>query len=186
MLPRAANEAINAPSPHGASGKERRPSAQESLMLMLSLRYLTSAMQQQASVSACVFRARRGHRSPQGRQRSSSRVATSSNLADTWMVTVTVTTTLRSLTSLALTPALVSLAAGATQQFAVAATWSDGSTTVPAVAWSSNADSVAPISSPPASAEFVNAPAAGWTTVASLTWSQPVPYRRDPIYDADN
>ena len=146
-------------------------------------------------------------------------VATSGNLADTSMVTVTVTTTTRSLTSLALTPVLVSLAAGATQQFAVAATWSDGSVTAPAVVWSSSGGSVSsgglytaggsggtfrviassgaradtssvtitlPISSPPASTEFVNAPAAGWTTVASLTWSQPVPYRRDPIYDADN
>jgi hypothetical protein len=132
-------------------------------------------------------------------------------------VTVTATS-LRTLTSLVLSPATVALTAGTTQQFAVAAAWSDGSTSAPALTWSATggsisstglytagstggtfhvvaaAESRADTSSvsvtvptqPTTSAEFVNAPVLGWTTIASLTWSQPIPYRRDPIYETDN
>ena len=147
-------------------------------------------------------------------------IAASGNLADTSVVTVTVTTPTRTLTALVLTPALVSLAAGAAQQFAVAATWSDGGTGTPPLTWSATGGSIsnaglytagatggsfrviassgaradtssvtvtATVSSPPTTAaDFLNAPGTGWTTVASLTWSQAIPYRRDPIYDPDN
>jgi hypothetical protein len=148
-------------------------------------------------------------------------VAATGNLADTSVVTVTVaTTSIRTLTSLVLTPASAALVAGATQQFTVAATWSDGATTAPALTWSATGGSVssgglytagttggtfrvlaasdtradtsavtitvATGTTPTPAADFVNAPLSGWTTIASLTWSQPVPYRRDPIYESDN
>jgi hypothetical protein len=147
-------------------------------------------------------------------------IAASGNLADTSVVTVTVTTPTRTLTALVLTPALISLSAGATQQFSVSATWSDGSTGAPPLTWSATGGGIsnsglytagatggtfrvlvssgaradtssvtvtATASSPPTTtADFLNAPSSGWTTVASLTWSQAIPYRRDPIYDPDN
>ncbi|HEX5818209.1 MAG TPA: hypothetical protein VFY20_04985 [Gemmatimonadales bacterium] len=145
-------------------------------------------------------------------------VASSGNLSDTSVVTVTVTTTsVRTLTSLVLTPATAALVAGGIQQFAVAATWSDGTTTAPALTWSATGGSVSSgglytagttggtfrvvaasgthadtssvtitVPTTTAPADFVNAPLSGWTTMASLTWSQPIPYRRDPIYETDN
>jgi hypothetical protein len=33
---------------------------------------------------------------------------------------------------------------------------------------------------------FPNAPVTGWTTVADVRWRLPVPFRRDPVYEADN
>ena len=119
---------------------------------------------------------------------------------------------------LVLTPAVVSLTTGASQQFQASATWSDGSTTLPAVTWTATggtvsgsglytaggtagtyrvvvaSGSVADTSSVTVTTtatttpapDFVNAPTTGWTTIASLTWTQPMPYRRDPIYDPDN
>lgn len=50
--------------------------------------------------------------------------------------TALVTVTAAGLTSLSLTPATASVPAGLTQQFAVSAQWTNGSTTVPPLAWS--------------------------------------------------
>lgn len=58
--------------------------------------------------------------------------------ADTSAVTVTAAT----LTSLSLTPASVSLASRATRQFAVAATWSNGTTTVPPVTYTATGGTI--------------------------------------------
>ena len=58
-------------------------------------------------------------------------IATASGLADTSTITITAPT----LTSLSLTPATVTLAVGATQQFSVAGTWSNGTTTPPTVTY---------------------------------------------------
>lgn len=57
--------------------------------------------------------------------------------ADTAVVTLTSPSASQPvLTSLAIEPSSVSLAANATQQFTVKATWSDGSSTVPSLSWS--------------------------------------------------
>jgi hypothetical protein len=61
-------------------------------------------------------------------------------LADTSAVTITAPTA--TLTSLSLTPASTSLATGGSQQFAVSGTWSDGSTTTPAVTYSATGGSI--------------------------------------------
>jgi hypothetical protein len=65
-------------------------------------------------------------------------VASSGSFADTATVTVTV----RSLTSLSVTPKVVSVTAGAGQQFAVAALWSDGTTTLPPISWTATGGSI--------------------------------------------
>lgn len=54
-------------------------------------------------------------------------------LADTAQVTISIPSA--TLTSLVLNPGTVSVPAGATRQFAVVATWSDGSVTTPQVSW---------------------------------------------------
>lgn len=57
--------------------------------------------------------------------------------ADTAVVTLTSPSASQPvLTSLSIAPGSVSLAANATQQFTVSATWSDGSNTVPSLSWS--------------------------------------------------
>jgi hypothetical protein len=61
-------------------------------------------------------------------------------LADTSAVTITASTA--TLTSLSLTPASASLQTGTTQQFSVAGTWSDGSTTTPAVTYSATGGTI--------------------------------------------
>ncbi len=58
--------------------------------------------------------------------------------ADTSTITINAVT----LTSLTLTPPTASLNSGATQQFAVAAQWSDGSSTTPAITWSATGGTV--------------------------------------------
>lgn len=62
--------------------------------------------------------------------------------ADTSVVTVSSTAPAPTLTSLSITPSSVTLAPSASQQFAVAAVWSNGSTTVPAVTYSTNGGTV--------------------------------------------
>lgn len=59
-------------------------------------------------------------------------------LADTSTITITPAT----LTSLSLTPATVTVASGATQQFAVAGTWSNGTTTTPAVTYTATGGTI--------------------------------------------
>ena len=146
-------------------------------------------------------------------------VASSGNLADTSVVTLTVTSPIsRTLTALVLAPAAVSLTAGATQQFSATASWSDGSTSTGSATWTASGGTVSgsglytaggtggaftvvatsggkadtsmvtvtASTSSSTSADFLNAPGTGWSTIASLTWSQPIPFRQDPIYDADN
>ncbi len=61
--------------------------------------------------------------------------------ADTSAVTVSVSPP--TLTQLVLTPAVITLAPGGTSQFAVSGTWSDGSTTVPAVTYSATGGTIA-------------------------------------------
>jgi hypothetical protein len=65
-------------------------------------------------------------------------IATSGSFSDTAAVTVSV----RTLTSLTLSPNTVTLATGATQQFAAAATWSDGTTTLPTITWSATGGTI--------------------------------------------
>ncbi|MGH7561479.1 MAG: hypothetical protein ACRENB_10710, partial [Gemmatimonadales bacterium] len=62
-----------------------------------------------------------------------------SGKADTSFVTVTAPSTLASLT---VSPGLVSLAPGAAKQFALGATWSNGSTTPPAVTWTATGGTI--------------------------------------------
>jgi hypothetical protein len=66
--------------------------------------------------------------------------AQSAVLADT--ATVTISVPVATLTSLTLTPGSAALLAGATRQFSVAGTWSDGSSTPPAVTYSATGGSV--------------------------------------------
>jgi hypothetical protein len=71
------------------------------------------------------------------------RVIVSANgRADTSSVTITVPAP--TLSSLTMTPASVTLTSGATQQFTVAALWSDGSTTIPAVTFTATGGTVIP------------------------------------------
>jgi hypothetical protein len=65
---------------------------------------------------------------------------TDGTLADT--AAVTITSTAPTLTSLVISPASTSLQTGGSRQFSVSGLWSDGSTTVPAVVWSTNGGSV--------------------------------------------
>lgn len=58
--------------------------------------------------------------------------------ADTSAVTITAPT----LTSLSLTPATATVTPGATRQFAVAATWNNGTTTVPALTWTATGGTI--------------------------------------------
>ncbi|HEV8600373.1 MAG TPA: Ig-like domain-containing protein, partial [Gemmatimonadales bacterium] len=64
------------------------------------------------------------------------------SLADT--ATVTIGDPTATLTGIVLNPSSVSLAAGGSQHFSVAALWSDGSSTAPAITWSATGGSVAP------------------------------------------
>lgn len=68
-------------------------------------------------------------------------IVASSSRADTSTVTV-VAPPAATLNSLVLTPASVSLSAGATRQFNVAATWSDGGTAVPPVTYSATGGTI--------------------------------------------
>ncbi len=61
-------------------------------------------------------------------------------LADT--ATVTIGDPTATLTGIVLNPSTVSVAAGGSQQFSVAASWSDGSSTAPALTWSATGGSV--------------------------------------------
>jgi hypothetical protein len=74
-------------------------------------------------------------------------------VSDTTNVTVTPPSGNPTLTSLLISPAGVSLVPSATQQFAVTARWSDGSTTVPPLTWSASGGTVS-------GAGFFTAPAA--------------------------
>jgi len=92
-------------------------------------------------------------------------IACLGNTRDTLVVTFIVTsTTRRTLAALLLVPTAVAFASLQTQPSSTGASWSDSSR----------------------SAEFLNAPGAGWTTIANLAWLQPLPFRQDPVYDADN
>jgi uncharacterized protein YjdB len=94
---------------------------------------------------------------------SSTVTATLSGVSGT--ATLTVTALVKTLVSIAVTPATVSVAAGATQQFAATATYSDGSTaTITSTAtWTSSSTATATISS----AGLATAVAAGSTTVTA-------------------
>ncbi|HWA17201.1 MAG TPA: hypothetical protein VG817_12250, partial [Gemmatimonadales bacterium] len=69
-------------------------------------------------------------------------IVSANGRADTSNVTITVPAP--TLTSLSMTPASVTLTAGATQAFSVTALWSDGSTTVPAVSFSATGGTIIP------------------------------------------
>ena len=58
--------------------------------------------------------------------------------------TVTITAPPRTLTRLVISPKSATLAGGATQQFVVAATWSDGSTSTPTIAYSASGGTITP------------------------------------------
>jgi hypothetical protein len=86
-------------------------------------------------------------------------------------------TMVRTLAMLAVVPAGLALAPGAARRFAAPAT--------------GGADRTAddPRTQSPGTIDatlFPNAPAAGWTTIADMRWQRPVPFRRDPVYEADN
>ncbi|HEX9894740.1 MAG TPA: hypothetical protein VGA78_12500, partial [Gemmatimonadales bacterium] len=67
---------------------------------------------------------------------------TGGTLRDTSVVTVTTAAATPTLTAIAVSPATVTLSTGATQQFTASGTWSDGSTTPPAVTWSASGGTV--------------------------------------------
>jgi len=109
-------------------------------------------------------------------------VASSGDVADTSVVTLTVTSPVsRTLTALVLAPAAVSLAARATPQFSATVRWSDGGGST-----ATSTVTVAASTSSSTAVDFQNAPGTGWSTIANLSWSQPIPFRQDPVYDADN